>query len=55
MGDSALATGRVAINGHLLELPFWLGFIGIPSALLGMLGGVAVKLAGQAGTRLHLR
>lgn len=54
LGTFELAAGETW-GSFLLELPFWLGFIGIPSALLGMLGGGAVKLAGQAGPRLHPR
>ena len=54
LGTFELAAGETW-GSFLLELPFWLGFIGIPSALLGMLGGGVVKLAGQGGPRLHPR
>jgi hypothetical protein len=53
-GTFELAAGETW-GSFLLELPFWLGFIGIPSALLGMLGGGAAKLAWQGGHRLRPR
>lgn len=54
LGTFELSAGETW-GSFLLELPFWLAFIGIPSALLGMLGGGVVKLAGQGGPRLHPR
>jgi hypothetical protein len=54
LGTFELAEGETG-GSFLLELPFWLGFIGIPSAVLGMLGGGVVKLAERGGLRLHPR
>lgn len=42
-------------GSFLLELPFWLGLISFPSALLGMLGGAVVTLAERWGPQLHPR
>jgi len=54
LGTFELAAGETW-GSFLLELPFWLGLIGIPSVLLGMLGGAAVMLAEHRGPRLRLR
>jgi hypothetical protein len=37
-GTFDLAAGE-SWGSFLLELPFWLGFFGVPAAVLGMLGG----------------
>ena len=54
LGTFELAEGETT-GSFLLELPFWLGFIGVPAALLGLLGGSVVSLARQARQRVHPR
>ncbi len=54
LGTFELSAGETW-GSFLLELPFWLGFIGVPSALLGMLGGGVVMLADHWEPRLRLR
>jgi hypothetical protein len=54
LGTFELAEGETT-GSFLLELPFWLGFIGVPAALLGLLGGSVVSLARQASQRMHPR
>ena len=54
LGTFELAEGETT-GSFLLELPFWLGFISVPAALLGLLGGSVVSLARQARQRVHPR
>jgi hypothetical protein len=54
LGIFELAEGET-MGSFLLELPFWLGLIGLPSAVLGMLGGAVVMLADRRGPTLRPR
>jgi hypothetical protein len=54
LGTYELAAGET-LGSYLLELPFWIAFVTVPSVFLGLLGASIVTLLKLSSLRMHPR